>query len=102
MGQQLQAAIQNATKGIGGIGGGVLGGLLSFGVGSLVKGLFGKKSRGSKTNPVNTYVTNQIKPEDIATAFLSVTQISQTRVASAGLNNLERLRLAQSSTGVGV
>lgn len=103
MAQQLQGAISSITQGIGGFGGGLLGGLLNFGVGSLVSKLFGGKSKGgTASDPVYTYETNQIKPEDIVGAFLRVAQVAQQRGASRGLDFLNNQRLAQGATGIGV
>jgi hypothetical protein len=95
-----QAVSASSGGGImGGLFGGVIGGLLDFGIGKLFGG--GPKG-GTASDPVYTYETNQIKPEDIVGAFLRVAQVAQQRGASRGLDFLNNQRLAQGSTGIGV
>lgn len=98
--QQLQGAISQMTKG-GGFGGGLIGGLASFGIGSLIGGLFGGKSKGTRADPVITWQANAIKAEDIATAFLTISQQLQLRGAGLGIDQLNNQRMAQGSVLAG-
>jgi len=106
VGKTLQDSIAQATQGGtfgGGFGGGLVGGLLSFGIGSLISGIFGGGgNKGSVSDPIYTYETNQIKPEDIVTAFLTVSQSAQQRAAGRGISNLQAMIAAQGATGIGV
>lgn len=82
---------------MGGLFGGVVGGLLDFGV-----GLFGGGPKGGASDPIHTYVTNQIKADDIVHAFLTITQAAQQRMAGRGMDALNGMIAAQGAVGIGL
>jgi hypothetical protein len=96
LGDSISASIPESA----GLAGGIAGGLASFGISSLVSGLFSKKKQapmGTKADPIHTFMINA---QDIATAFLVATQNAQLRGAGAGLTQLEGQRLAQAAVGL--
>jgi len=99
---EIQSALDVGKRVGGGILGGVAGGLFGGFVEAGIGKLFGKgKSRpaGTASDPIHSMIIN---PQDIATAFLTMTQAAQARVAGAGLNQLQQQRLAQASVNLKV